>query len=152
MYRDWPDELTGFESFLEQMGLVFKWTWQAPGAPYREVQWADDRLRVKAVWEKGLWWIEIADAAWPDKPYGVRTIRDFLHAQITASPMTIQESVSFLESNWAAVVSSFAPECASMTHAALQLAAGENARRLFPQERWYSPFVRSLRRFRHRHT
>ena len=103
MYRDWPDELTEFESFLEQTGLVFKWTWTAPNAPYREVVWADDRLRVKAVCEKSYWWIEIAEAAWPDRRYIVPSIRDLVQGQITIRPMSIKESVDFLESNWEAI-------------------------------------------------
>jgi hypothetical protein len=155
MDRDWPNELTDFEAFLQKMGLDYQWSEAQSRYGYRMVQWGDADIAVRATLDRIYWSIAVADVApGHDRWYDVRLLRELLLGP-SDDGMSLRDEVHFVESTWPTIVDSFTSERRDDTHATLSLLAQERARRRFPYlygkmswrlwltRAWYS-FIRKL--------
>jgi hypothetical protein len=146
MDRDWPEELTEFEAFLQQMGLVYQGSQVQARYGARMVRWGDANIVVCAGLDREYWLISVGDVvAWADRWYDVLLIRDLLFGQ-SDEGMSLRDQVEFVESNWPTIVDSFSPEQRDDTNARLALLKEERGRRVVAEiYRKYSWFGRLTR-------
>jgi hypothetical protein len=128
----WPKAITDLEGFLDRVGLKCERREEEASFSNKLLQYEGKPVKVRAVSDRGIWFVEVADAqARSNQWYDVAIIRDLLIGQ-GEDVLPLQEQVDLLEQNWPAICSRFSPSEREYTSARLALLRQERTRRRLP--------------------
>lgn len=132
MNSDSPANILALEAFLRGEGLTLVRR-EGPvheSFGYMSFEWADERIIVRIVKDRGIWLLQVADPTrqgrWPDQALMMQ-----LMLGTTSDLVPLDEEIQFVQSHWSAIVDSFRIEKRAATNARLQELAKERAKRLF---------------------
>lgn len=128
-----PESIVEFVSFLEGKGLVCQ-SRNGPDPVFfgnTLLQYGNDIVRIRLASDRSVWAVDIADAGQPDEWYDVAIIRDLLVGS-GEDILPLPDQITFIRTNWQAILDCFNPVQCKETHARLSSLRMERAKRLFP--------------------
>jgi hypothetical protein len=129
---NWPKAITDFEEFLKNSGLRCDRREEEASFSNKLLQFSGVNMTVRAVSDRGIWFIELAGAnPQSGEWYDAAILRDLLIGQ-GEDVLPVQEQVEFIEKNWTAICSLFDPKEIRYASARLALLRQERARRRLP--------------------
>jgi hypothetical protein len=128
----WPNAIINLERFLDRVGLKCERREEEASFGNKLLQYEGELAKVRAVSDRGVWFVEVADAqAQSNQWYDVAILRDLLIGQ-GEDVLPLQEQVDLLERNWPAICSRFSPSEREYTSTRLAILRQERARRRLP--------------------
>jgi hypothetical protein len=128
----WPKAITDLEKFLKSVGLDCERREEEASFSNKLLECSGALVAVRAVSDRGIWFVEIAEAqARSGQWYDVAILRDLLTGP-GEDVLPLQEQVDFVENNWSAISGRFSPSEREYTSARLALLRQERARRRLP--------------------
>ncbi|HWE01863.1 MAG TPA: hypothetical protein VG326_05585 [Tepidisphaeraceae bacterium] len=132
MNSTWPKEVADFEAFLTNAGLVCQRREEQAAFGNKVLQYGNASIAVRLVSDRGVWYVEVADAAGrPTDWYDAAILRDLLNGR-GDDVLPLRNQIETVEINWPQIVSGFDPAQSKNTHARLALLRRERAQRRFP--------------------
>lgn len=112
----------GLVSYLKQEpGVVVEDDCSGPGFGDRMTVLRAERIRVRVIRDRSLWYVTISEDSQPHEWYYVEQIREHLHGSKRAGAlMSIEEQADFVLQNWHRIEDLFSKDRAKETHRALQ--------------------------------
>ncbi|MDQ2834433.1 MAG: hypothetical protein M3Y50_11925 [Acidobacteriota bacterium] len=129
---NWPRVVDDFAKFLTDAGLQFQTRKEEAVFSNKTLQYGGQSINVRIVSEKGVWYVEIADASHQSNEwYDAAILRDLILGP-GEDVLSLQSQIEIIETNWAAINSLFSPSQEKHTHPRLAILREERAKRRFP--------------------
>ncbi|HEX4070242.1 MAG TPA: hypothetical protein VHX68_03705 [Planctomycetaceae bacterium] len=132
MNSDSPANILALEAFLRGEGL----TVVRREGPDRKVfgnmliEWADERIIVRIVKDRGIWLLEVADPSGQGRSPDPALMMQLM-VGTTSDLVPLDEEIEFVQSHWSAIVDAFSIEKRTATNTRLHELAKARAKRLF---------------------
>jgi hypothetical protein len=129
MSRHWPAEIEHLEAFLAAAGLIRVHREESDLLSNKLLEYEDRSIGVRAVCDRGVWIIEVADqTSNPKEWYDAGLVRSLLVG--SEGGWSLPEQIMTVESNWKAIIEGFSDTKRTQTHARLAALGEERVRRL----------------------
>jgi hypothetical protein len=131
MAATWPSEVEAFESFLRMKGAICRRRAESASFGDKVAEYDAGPISVRISSDRGIWYVEIADARDEQEWSDAALIRDLLVGP-RSDVLDIREQIEFVEKKWDAIVQAFDDAHRAETRARLATLRKERARRRFP--------------------
>jgi hypothetical protein len=132
MDSNWPRVVDDFTKFLTDAGLQLRTRKEEAVFSNKILQYDGQRVNVRIVSDKGVWYVEVADASHQSNEwYDTAIVRDLILGP-GEDVLSLQNQIEIIETNWPAITGLFSPSQEEHTHSRLAILREERSKRRFP--------------------